>query len=99
MLQAGQEELKPGVLGVGVLLHYGMQWLSLRGVLLQGAVDWARVVFGRCVVVPSRGRVEDRTSKGETRFLAHLRNTINDAIIVVFSGLHSFIYFSPGSQT
>ena len=87
VLQTGQEELKPGVLGVGVLLHYGVQWLSLRGVLLQGAVNWARVVFVCCVVVPSRGRVKDRASKGETGFLAHLRNTVNNAIIVVFSGL------------
>ena len=72
LLQPGEEELQPGVLRIGELLYYGMQRLSLRGVLLQGAVDRAGVVLARCVVVPSRGRVEDRASKGEACFLAHL---------------------------
>jgi len=72
LLQPGEEELQPGVLRISVLLYYGMQRLSLRGVLLQGAVDRAGVVLARCVVVPSRGRVKDRTSKREACLLAHL---------------------------
>jgi len=72
MLQPRQEELKPGVLGISILLYYSVQRLSLRGVLLQGTVDRASVMLARCVVVPSRGRIEDRTSKGEACFLTHL---------------------------
>ena len=72
VLQPGQEELKPGILRIGVLLDYSVQRLSLRSVLLQGAVDRAGVMLARCVVVPPRGHIEDRTSKGEACFLTHL---------------------------
>ena len=76
VLQPGEEELEPGILRIRELLDYSVQRFSLRGVLLQGAVDRAGVVLARCVVVPSRGRVKDRTSKRETCLLAHLESLL-----------------------
>ena len=97
LLQPGQEELKPGVLRIGVLLYDGVQWLFLWSILLQGAVDRASVVLARCLVVPARCHFEDRASKGEACFLAHLQNAvINYALYldINFNGS-----FPPGSQT